>query len=115
MAEAKSVDTQRESSLKDLKGVIKTIMKLIDFCITNLPQDKKLKDSLVKIRPVLIKKRNKLIDIISDVDDVDVQKEIVREANALIAVSFAAGVLAGERYNTKYITERVKMMLEGNT
>jgi hypothetical protein len=118
MTEAKSEDIQRENSLKDLKGVIKTVIKTIDFCIINLPKDKKhkkLKDSLVKIRPVLIEKRNSLIDIISGVDDVDIQIEVIRDANALITASLLAGFLTGERYKTKYITERVKMMLQGNT
>jgi|SRR5271166_1028169 len=115
MTEAKSGDAQRESSLKDLKGAIKTIIKSIDFCIANLPQNKKLKDSLVKIRPVLIEKRNNLIEIINGLDGVGIQIETIRDANALITVSFAAGVLTGERYKTKYMTERVKLMLRGNT
>jgi hypothetical protein len=62
-----------------------------------------------------LERRNNFIENIRSIDDVDLQLNLIIDVQALISAPFAIGLLAGERYNTKYMEVKIKEMLRGNT
>jgi hypothetical protein len=71
MTEAKSGQTENERRLKDLGRVVKLIIHSLDACIAKLSKHEKLNEALIqlRLRPVLLERRNNFIDNIRSIDD----------------------------------------------
>jgi hypothetical protein len=62
-----------------------------------------------------LERRSNFIENIRSIDDVDLQLKLIIDVQAPISAPFAIGLLAGEKYKTKYMEVKIKEMLRSNT
>jgi len=116
MTRKTSRDTRREDSLKVLTRMIDLIIiRSIDDYLADGRENKKLRQTLEKVKPNLIKRSLQYNDVINNIEDDKTAILVQDESGALISLAFMLGFLRGTKTIGRHIKKQIRELLKDNT